>query len=180
MNHTPPIVLEIPDDRQLSEIVVMMNTAFRATDSDRGWSLDVDYIGGERINHSLLREEIAKGAVYLVARQDETGFIQGCVSLQTTSPDTWYLGSLTVTPALQNSGFGRALLSAAEEYAEKRGAHIIQIAVVHVRQAPISWYERRGYKKTGETRPFPYGDHRYGTPRRSDLRFVVLEKALSA
>ncbi len=36
----------------------------------------------------------------------------------------------------------------------------------------------RGYLPTGETRPFPYGDERFGIPRRDDLVFVVLEKRL--
>jgi hypothetical protein len=40
----------------------------------------------------------------------------------------------------------------------------------------IAWYVCRGYAVTGETRPFPYGDPRFGLPRRDDLYFVVLEK----
>jgi hypothetical protein len=36
----------------------------------------------------------------------------------------------------------------------------------------------RGYHKTGETEPFPYGDDRFGAPLRDDLSFLVLEKDL--
>ena len=54
----------------------------------------------------------------------------------------------------------------------------IEMTVVHVRESLISWYERRGYRRTGETRPFPYADTRYGTPTRPDLVFIVLEKHL--
>ena len=32
---------------------------------------------------------------------------------------------------------------------------------------------------TGETRPFPYGDERFGKPRVAGLKFVVLEKPLT-
>ena len=35
-----------------------------------------------------------------------------------------------------------------------------------------------GYSLTGETRPFPYDDPLFGLPKRDDLAFVVLEKAL--
>ncbi len=42
----------------------------------------------------------------------------------------------------------------------------------------IALYERRGYGRTGITRPFPYGDERFGIPLRDDLRFEVLEKPL--
>jgi hypothetical protein len=47
-----------------------------------------------------------------------------------------------------------------------------------VRDALIAWYLRRGYHKTGETEPFPYGDDRFGAPLRDDLSFLVLDKDL--
>ena len=32
--------------------------------------------------------------------------------------------------------------------------------------------------RTGEFKPFPYGDERFGLPQRDDLRFEVLRKTL--
>jgi hypothetical protein len=52
------------------------------------------------------------------------------------------------------------------------------MTVIAQRAELIAWYERRGYVRTGETRPFPYGDERFGRPLRDDLHFVVLEKQL--
>ena len=43
----------------------------------------------------------------------------------------------------------------------------------------IAFYERRGYARTGIKKPFPYGDERYGIPKRADLRFEILEKPLT-
>ena len=43
----------------------------------------------------------------------------------------------------------------------------------------IAFYERRGYRRTGEYQPFPYGDERFGIPRRDDLRFEVLRKVFA-
>jgi hypothetical protein len=54
------------------------------------------------------------------------------------------------------------------------------MTVVHVRAALLEWYARRGYSLTGETKPFPYGDERYGRPTRDDLYFVVLSKRLTS
>ena len=51
--------------------------------------------------------------------------------------------------------------------------------VIDVREELIAFYERRGYRRTGLTKPFPYGDARFGLPKREDLRFEVLEKSLS-
>ena len=73
---------------------------------------------------------------------------------------------------------GRTLLHAAEAVAERKGARRIRMTVVNIRDTLIAWYARRGYDLTGETRPFPYGDRRFGDPLRDDLAFVVLEKAL--
>jgi len=50
--------------------------------------------------------------------------------------------------------------------------------VIDVRDTLIAWYQRRGYHRTGISKPFPYGDVRFGIPKRDDLRFAVLEKAL--
>ena len=50
--------------------------------------------------------------------------------------------------------------------------------VVNVRDALIAWSLRRGYAKTGDTEPFPYGDDRFGAPVRDDLSFLVLAEDL--
>ena len=56
----------------------------------------------------------------------------------------------------------------------------MRLTVVNVRATLIAWYERRGYRLTGESQPFPYEDQRFGAPRRDDLEFVVLEKPVEA
>ena len=80
--------------------------------------------------------------------------------------------------ALQNRQLGRTFLAAAEDFARDRSGKKVRMTVLHLRDALISWYERRGYRKTGETVPFPYGDDRFGKPLRDDLHFIVLEKEL--
>ncbi len=166
------------DKVDLSAIVKLMNAAFRGGGEQRGWSTESGYIAGDRTNESLLHKEIAEHAQVLVFDSEEKLKLNGCVTLKPVTPERWYLGSLAVDPALQNSGFGRKLLEAAEDHATSRGASEVEITVVNVRSALISWYERRGYCRTGEIRPFPYGDNRFGMPLRDDLAFVVLEKHL--
>ncbi len=172
------IILRPAETSDLPAVAALMNDAFRGTPSERNWCVETGYIAGERTNVSLLAEELVEGAWFLLAEQEGRTTLQGCVSLHALSPERWYLGSLTVCSTLQNAGFGRRLLSAAEEYAAMHGARTIEMTVVSVRDTLIAWYERRGYSLTGENRPFPYGDTRFGTPTREDLRFVVLEKLL--
>jgi len=54
----------------------------------------------------------------------------------------------------------------------------MHMTVIEQRGDLIAWYERRGYRLTGKTAPFPYGNERFGLPRRDDLRFVYLSKTL--
>src|SRR5208282_3077767 len=167
-------------DSDVAAIALLMNVAFRGTGPVASWNTEAEYIDGDRTSETLLREELAEKpeALLLISRQDPTGSLQGCVWLEPKPHKTWYLGSLAVDPRLQNSGFGRKLLAAAEKWASDHGANTIRITVVNVRETLIAWYERRGYRRTGETLSFPYEDQRFGTPRRDDLAFVVLEKPL--
>jgi hypothetical protein len=50
--------------------------------------------------------------------------------------------------------------------------------VITLRTELIAWYERRGYRRTGVFKAFPYGDARFGIPKRGDLRLEVLRKSL--
>lgn len=172
------IALEPAREADLPAIVALMNAAFRGREAEQGWSTEKGIITGDRTTISLLQEEMTVGAVYLLAKEEGSSTLRACVSLQRESSERWHLGALTVSPAQQNGGFGRELLAAAEGFAAARGARTIEMTVVHVRDALIAWYQRRGYRLTGETRPFPYGDQRFGTPTRDDLTFVVLEKHL--
>jgi ribosomal protein S18 acetylase RimI-like enzyme len=85
----------------------------------------------------------------------------------------------SVRPAMQGEGVGGQLLAEAERTArDDWGATTMVMTVLAQRIELIAWYERRGYRRTGETKPFPYGDERFGIPRRSDLVFDVLAKEI--
>jgi ribosomal protein S18 acetylase RimI-like enzyme len=74
---------------------------------------------------------------------------------------------------------GRQVLAEAERIARDEWAATNMIMTVIAQRAElIAWYERRGYRRTGETQPFPYGNARYGIPLRPDLVFAVLAKQL--
>jgi hypothetical protein len=52
------------------------------------------------------------------------------------------------------------------------------MTVITLRPELLAFYERRGFRRTGETVPFPYGDPRFGLPRRPDLEMETLVKEL--
>ena len=100
------------------------------------------------------------------------------LAVEPTDGEAWYVGMVTVSPLRQANGIGRTMLEAAENHARERGGKTMEMTVISVRDTLIAWYQRRGYRLTGETEPFPYGDDRFGEPQRDDLVFVVMEKAL--
>jgi ribosomal protein S18 acetylase RimI-like enzyme len=74
---------------------------------------------------------------------------------------------------------GKAVIAEAERLAAQRwGVREMHMTVITVREELIAWYERRGYRRTGKLSPFPYGDERFGLPKREDLEFELLVKPL--
>lgn len=180
-DHVAPVRLDQAVDADLPAVAALMNRAFRGTGPQAGWNSEAAYIDGDRTSEAMLREDLAArpAAALLVVRPAPGAALEGSVWLEPLGGGVWYLGSLTVEPGLQNAGAGRRLLQAAEAWVVERGGRAIRMSVVNVRDTLVAWYVRRGYRLTGETMPFPYDDARFGTPRRDDLAFVVLAKALS-
>jgi ribosomal protein S18 acetylase RimI-like enzyme len=175
------IHLEPVDDAELPALVALMNRAYRGTET-RGWTTEAGYIAGDRTTELLLRAELTEKphATLLALRSPSHAAIEGCVWVEPLGHGTWYLGSLAVDPQLQSRGLGSSMLAAAEQWIRQRGGQRIRITVINIREPLIAWYVRRGYLQTGERKPFPYGDTRFGKPLRDDLSFVVLEKDLTS
>jgi ribosomal protein S18 acetylase RimI-like enzyme len=161
----------------LADIAALVNRAYRGTE---GWTHEAEYLGGQRTDPDTLRADLAvqPGAVLLTLRDRADGPLLGVVWLEPAGEAAWYLGLLTVRPDMQDRRLGRTLLEEAGAFVRARGAHRVRMTVIGIREPLIAWYERRGYRRTGEIEPFPYEDGRLGDPRRDDLHFVVLEKTL--
>jgi GNAT superfamily N-acetyltransferase len=159
-------------------LVALVNSAYRGESSKAGWTTEADLLGGQRVDAEGLAGTIgAPGNVVLVHEQDHRPV--GCVHLERTGDDC-YLGLLTIRPTAQRTGIGGQLLEAAECWAREHWAsRSVHMTVIVQRAELVAWYERRGYRRTGERKPFPYGDERFGLPRRPDLAFEVLRKQLS-
>lgn len=172
--------VSVARDSDLEAIAALVNSAFRGDSSRAGWTTEADLVGGQRTDAESLREDLAAhpGAILLTLRDEQAGPLLGSVWLEPKSPDLWYLGMLTVRPDLQSRGLGRHILEQAERYAATQGARRMRMTVITLRDALLEWYERRGYRRTGEMLPFPYGNDRFGLPLRDDLQFEAMEKRL--
>ena len=163
----------------LPQIAALTNWAYRGTGPQSSWTVE-SYLEGERTTPEALAEDLAANpAARLLTWRDAVGELQGHCWLEDRGDGLFYLGLLSVRPDRQDRKLGRALLASAEAAAHAAGATRMQMTVINVRDTLIAWYQRRGYVLTGETRPFPYGDDRFGRPLRDDLCFVVLERPLA-
>ena len=163
---------------EAAALVALINSAYRGDSSKAGWTTEADLLDGQRVDVEGLTETIARpGNVILLHERDHAPV--ACVHLERTGEDC-YLGLLTIRPTMQGEGLGRQMLEAAERWAiDHWSSRTMHMTVIVQRTELIAWYERRGYRLTGERKPFPYGDERFGLPRRDDLAFEVLRKPLS-
>lgn len=156
----------------------LVHRAYRGDSARAGWTHEADLLDGQRIDAVDLESLIADPTQVVIVAE-ASGAAVGCVQVSDKGEGLAYLGMLTVDPMLQGSGLGRALIDEAERVAKDRfGANRMEMTVIVQRTELIDWYVRRGYALTGERRPFPVTDPRFGLPKRDDLEFVVLGRAL--
>lgn len=157
----------------------LVHAAYRGDSARRGWTHEADLLDGQRIDVRAL-QAILNDPAEAIILADRDGELIGCVRVTDLGRGLCSLGLLAVDPEGQGGGLGRRLIAAAESHARDRcAANRMEMTVIAQRAELIAWYERRGYARTGETRPFPMTDPRFGLPLRDDLAFVVLEKPLA-
>jgi ribosomal protein S18 acetylase RimI-like enzyme len=176
--------ITICEPADLAAVSDLVNAAYRGEGGQAGWTSEVGMVDGQRTTTAALREDLAISDAVSILILRDAGEILACVRLERTSGIhgqlICYIGMLAVRPSAQDRGLGRIMLQRAEAEGLAMGAQVARMTVVSVRGSLIAWYERHGYRRTGETEPFPYEDARFGAPLRSDLEFVVLEKPLTA
>jgi ribosomal protein S18 acetylase RimI-like enzyme len=159
-------------------LLALVHSAYRGEPSRTGWTTEADLLDGPRLDADLLTAELIDPATTVLLVEDDEGPL-ACATVSDRGAGLAYFGMFAVRPGAQGSGVGSAVLDAAEAHARAHGGRVLEMTVISQRVDLIAWYLRRGYRQIGERRPFPYGDTRYGLPRRPDLEFSVLRKDLT-
>jgi ribosomal protein S18 acetylase RimI-like enzyme len=159
-------------------VVALVESAYRGESSRAGWTTEADLLDGRRTDAEAISAVIAgRDSVMLLA--EAGGQLVGCCQLEQRPGTGVYFGTFAVRPGGQGRGWGGRILAQAERLArDEWGAGTMVMSVLAQRPDLIAWYERRGYRRTGETTPFPYGNERFGLPKRPDLSFAGLAKPL--
>jgi predicted N-acetyltransferase YhbS len=172
------MIIRVSELADIPALHRLVERAYRGDSARKGWTHEADLLGGQRTDIEALTEVISDPTQRILIAVSDNKVI-GCVQISKKDADTAYLGLLSVDPEVQAGGLGKALITAAEHSAQREfAAHSIEMTVIRQRSELIAYYERRGYTLTGETRPFPLDDERFGLPVTRDLSFVVLAKAL--
>ena len=160
-------------------LITLVTSAYRGDASRAGWTTEADILDGARIDAVGLQADIERErSTVLLAERD--GQLVACAHVA-DDHGKGYFGMFLVDPAQQGGGIGKQVMDAAEAHAAREwGVPVMQMTVIDIRDELIAFYERRGYQRTGIKKPFPYGDERFGIPKRDDLRFEILEKPLVA
>ncbi|QWT20435.1 GNAT family N-acetyltransferase [Bacillus sp. NP157] len=160
-------------------IASLVESAYRGDASRAGWTTEADFLLGRRTDVTEI-EELVTGPNGRFVLFERDGMVGASCYIE-HQDDTCYFGMFSVHPPFQGSGIGRLVIEEVERIArEEWQCRRVEMTVIDIRAELIAWYERRGYVRTGRTKPFPYGDERFGIPQRDDLRFEYLVKELVA
>jgi ribosomal protein S18 acetylase RimI-like enzyme len=139
----------------LPALHAVIERAYRGDSARQGWTHEADLVSGTRTDLPSLQAIVADPDQVLLALFEKRTPL-GCVNVANRGDGVAYLGLLCIEPARQSDGLGRELLAAAEEHARTVfGAEAIEMTVLEQRSELIAYYERRGWWRIGERRPFP-------------------------
>lgn len=174
---TTELTFRAATEADVEALVELVESAYRGDASRVGWTTEADLLAGQRTDREGVAEAVRArdGRLLLVERDGE---LVACCQLERRGQRA-YFGMFAVRPALQGAGLGKIVIAEAERIVQSEwGAREMQMTVIRQRGELIAFYERRGYRRTGQTSPFPYGDERFGIPQVADLEFELLVKAL--
>ena len=172
-----PLVFRDAVMADIPAVVALVESAYRGDSGRRGWTTESDLLDGQRVDAAGVADVIAKfGSRVLLG--ESGGSLRVCCHIEKQG-EACYFGMFAVDPTRQGGGVGKQTMAEAERIArDVWKCTKMEMTVISVRDELIAWYVRRGYRRTGKFKPFPYGDERFGIPKRDDLRFEFLEKRL--
>lgn len=174
---TPQLQFRTATMADVHKIVALVQSAYRGESSRTGWTTEAHLLDGQRTDDAEVTAAVtSEGSRMILAETEADGELLACCNVHHRGTHA-YFGMFAVSPKAQGGGLGKQMLAEAERTVrDDFGLASMLMTVLRQREDLIAWYVRRGYTRTGETKPFPYGDVRFGLPLRDDLEFEVLVK----
>jgi ribosomal protein S18 acetylase RimI-like enzyme len=185
-------------------LVALIERAYRSPATAGSWTSEAHLLTGPRTSDAEISDLVSREDTrFLIA--EIGGKLAGCCLLQGLSrpsgpayTDTFgvpdyrvngptpppeainaaYFGMFAIEPGGHGAGLGKAVIAEAERRVQELwDANQMVMTVINLRTALIAWYERRGYKLTGATLPFPFTETSGETTR--DFHLVEMRKTLA-
>lgn len=157
-------------------ITDLINRSYRGDSSRAGWTTEADLLYGKRIDEAGIMALFKDPDSQIFIAQNEEKTIIGTLHAHHQS-ETIHFSLFAIEPTQQSNGIGKQLLVFAETESHRIwGSDTAIMEVISLRNELINYYERRGYKRTGEINPFPLST--LWTPYTDELELIVLEKKL--
>lgn len=164
--------LKPAEPAQATGIAALVNAAFRSEPSGQTWLTDDQYKRTDMVSIKNVQEILNSPSKTIVVGTLATTseLVPVCVledrrthPKTTDAPDKAWLANLAINPSYHRHGYGVTTLKRAEAFArEMWGAKRLELCIANTRVELRAWYEKNGYRTTGEKMPFPYGNHRQG------------------
>jgi len=162
-------------------VAAIIERAYRDPQAAGKWTSEAHLLTGPRTS----REEI----IGLIDREDSRFLLAetrdglvGCCLVQGREAggpgvNAAYFGMFAIDPTIHGGGLGKIVIAEAERRAKDLwNCNQMVMTVINVRTELIAWYERRGYRLTGATLPFPFSETSGETTR--DFHLVEMRKDL--
>ncbi len=160
-------------------LVDLIERAYRSPETEGSWASEAHLLKGPRTSIDEVLDLIEReDSRFLIAERN--GAIAGCCLLQGLSQpgqpiNASYFGMFALDPRVQGGGLGKTIIAEAERRIQDLwGANEMVMTVINVRTELIGWYERRGYRLTGASLPFPFSETTGETTR--DFHLVEMRK----
>jgi len=143
-------------------IVALVNAAF---------GVERRFVDRDRTNSDEIAAMRRRGTFLVVDGQ--VGALLASMYLERRG-DHAYLGMLSIDPAQQGRGHGRAMMTAAEDHARNWGCVALDIRILHLRTELPPFYRTLGFLETGRT------DFVEDAFTREPYYFILMTKGLGA
>lgn len=139
-------------------VAKLINSAYRGETSRKGWTTEADILDGARTTTAEVAKMINRSDAFVLigVLDDEIIATISCELQIIAFKHTVHFGMIAVKPSLQDKGYGKEMITAAETMTKREwrvaGYHM---TVISLRIKLIEFYERLGYMRTGELQDFP-------------------------
>lgn len=172
----------LAQESDIPVLCALVNAAYRGETSRAGWTTEADLLTGVRTSERTIQALLAREDACILIGEDASGVMVAsiCLERHPEKSDTVHFGMIAVSPLLQNRGYGKTMILAAEKLARVRwAAKITEMMVISLRQELIAFYQRLDYQPTGETLPFPHQPDMWQA-QVENMQLITMRKELSS